>query len=316
MRPGQTAADRRGARSVARRVPAIAVPAAVRLDASASRRDGKEGTVDVHGSRRARNAGPLGGELSVPAAPRPPHRSWLKLLRMGTVGARSGSLYPRSRSLASLLDSRGVSQSLSLGFCTGGGGPPVGSSATRAMCPTSPDPARPVIPDEGQSRAKWPTPPHLWHVFLHPRVRHRGRTRRLGGAAASAPRRNRREVAGRLVELIVGPAHGMCMRGRWLPVGEANNDGPAFGCEPDIMEGRCGVGPLRPLRSPQPRSPLSPSPGAPPRPRSHPPGLRPRRDRRDRRPVVARGGWRRWTMVSREVGSDEGGERARATTGK
>lgn len=28
-----------------------------------------------------------------------------------------------------------------------------------------------------------------------------------------------------------------------MPVGEVNNDGLAFGCEPDIMEGRCGVGP-------------------------------------------------------------------------
>ena len=43
-----------------------------------------------------------------------------------------------------------------------------------------------------------------------------------------------------------------------------------------------------------------------------PPGLRPRRDRRDRRPVVARGGWRRWTMVSREVGSAGVGRKSRA----
>ena len=60
-----------------------------------------------------------------------------------------------------------------------------------------------------------------------------------------------------------------------MPVGEVNNDGLAFGCEPDIMEGRCGVGPPCPPRSPQPRSPLSLSPGAPPRPRSHPPGAPP-----------------------------------------
>lgn len=60
-----------------------------------------------------------------------------------------------------------------------------------------------------------------------------------------------------------------------MPVGEVSSDGLAFGCEPDIMEGRCGAGPPCPPRSPQPRSPLSLSPGAPPRPRSHPPGAPP-----------------------------------------
>ena len=193
-----------GARSVARRVPAIAVPAAVRLDASASRR-----TEEGDGRRpweppRAKRGGPS-GRASVLALRRRPHRSWLPC--DGTV-TRDRARYTRARGPStSLLGSRGVSQSLSLSL-HGGGGPCRFIEPNLARSPTWPQTLHVLLSlDEGQSRAK-PTPP-LWHVFpLHPRVRHRGRTRRLRGTAAISPLRQAVEVIGRLVELIVGAAHG------------------------------------------------------------------------------------------------------------
>ena len=57
------------------------------------------------------------------------------------------------------------------------------------MCPTSPQTLHVLLSlDEGQSRAKWPTPPHLWHVF--PCIRGcviGGGPAGFGGAAAISP---------------------------------------------------------------------------------------------------------------------------------
>jgi hypothetical protein len=48
----------------------------------------------------------------------------------------------------------------------GGGPPPRYIGQSFAMCPTSPQTLQVLLSlDDGQSLAKWPTPPHLWHVF-------------------------------------------------------------------------------------------------------------------------------------------------------